>query len=1413
MLYTLDTKKNHITQNKRVVSNLSITPMHSNRTLQIMATGFPELAPSLQEISSTPASNLQAALSQISEAGQKKIKSGLGAELPAWLALDRAGNAQSFGRSLAGLVRPLEASAPQAALGIYQWASTNLSDSPKWQQHFSQRLAVLEGRAGVLPRIPVLLDTFAQQATDPVMIGSFVVAGSVAGLVRTSASHYLTHHGAQAWMRSGMGRQVLAGLPAFGAEVPAFVGAGRILEWGRQGFDHRVLQAPLGPELVGAGMFLGSLKMAGFLTGQIMRNANPAGWGFRSVQGAGTVAGIYGGQRLEEQYLGHPTTDEAMRWVHALNTYIQLQVGGRIAHVLTGIGPAIPQPDSLSPVRIRNQNLSIDLWGGWELAGAGMAGSVSPAREVKGVSVEMGPQRVFSKMTLPPGSGATRTVPTKGTKELRPVQIQEGEGIGEVLFSIMGEGSGLMFSPESSVNGLQPWRRIQLRAQQMGIKIRFGKDAYSDPISRPGELDRIFRNHGEPILLFDQLLQILPDSVLRHSHLKVIRLRTEPDGGGFLSSYRDNHMYLFADAFEGSPREMVAGVLQALGKANAGRYFLRPEESKEFGKPAQKPAEQGDAAIHPIVREQMHRAHQTLVEQDALYGLNIGEGELVRMGFQSNSLAEFMADLHVAYVAAGPQLRGHIRSYQEGSAVREAWEFVYEEISQRLFKGNEYAYRGVHELAVEFDHVRMEGYEVTFESGNQKGGKLVYASESSQPPGFIGDRAFTVDAILPDGTIMMTNAAGKTLLAKGVGGLKHSFVAGDQVVLIARIAGGSPGRNPLRDRRKGFKKKPDLALRQNIPGLTRQRARELIAKFERGYVIDDLPSQGPTLMEPRPGTITYREISVLPERELQFYQQWARENEGKVPASPPPPPLAGEDGGARDAPEIRPALPPTVVQKRRSHPPVALPPPPPPVRRNSRDSFLRDLPDLPPVPPPRGATPSLPARRRGEPPPLQLQGEGSEPPENHHGNFARALLASYKAGLVPELPGRKTSAQLYLAALKRGSVGELPANPQFLQEKKSYFYEVVQVEGSGNRRRGKLVFPESQGPRREPNREDARNKRSYKVEMIDPKGELLLESTTGENIVVRGIRRKGRLPHPFAVGDTVILISPIAGGAPGKGEGRPKRMRRGTIAQRYREISGLSFAQAVFLEGQFKQGYAVEDVGEGQLMLVRLRKGTETYEDPRPATPTDLAFYNLWLHYGGKAPPKPLGPPPPLSEPPDGLPALPGFLGTFEGGFDLPAPPRRKPKRSPQFEMRLFIRRSAEALLDLHRSGLRKVSGVHVVEAERYLNLLRDPQGKEVPLEQIFMEGLRDYTYPISWVRDGNLIRGRLALASSLEVDGKLPAKYEARKCKVLRSNRVGQIELEYGGGKVQVVRGSVQVEDRVLKHPFARGDELILLP
>src|SRR5262249_13513460 len=98
----------------------------------------------------------------------------------------------------------------------------------------------------------------------------------------------------------------------------------------------------------------------------------------------------------------------------------------------------------------------------------------------------------------------------------------------------------------------------------------------------------------------------------------------------------------------------------------------------------------GDAAIPLAVRKDMQEAHDILAKQKAFFSVDWAEGGKTRLLKLSEDSEEFLADLHIAYVAAGPSLRAHIRSLPEGSPERAAWDFIYSELRDRVFGGLEY---------------------------------------------------------------------------------------------------------------------------------------------------------------------------------------------------------------------------------------------------------------------------------------------------------------------------------------------------------------------------------------------------------------------------------------------------------------------------------------------------------------------------------------------------------------------------------------------------------------------------------------------------------------------------------------------------------------------------------------------------
>jgi hypothetical protein len=73
-----------------------------------------------------------------------------------------------------------------------------------------------------------------------------------------------------------------------------------------------------------------------------------------------------------------------------------------------------------------------------------------------------------------------------------------------------------------------------------------------------------------------------------------------------------------------------------------------------------------------------------------LIGLDIMGGTGYRRNYQQ-SFGEFLAEMHVVYVCAGPQLREKIGLCPAGSRERKAWDYVYSVLRDEVFDGREYA--------------------------------------------------------------------------------------------------------------------------------------------------------------------------------------------------------------------------------------------------------------------------------------------------------------------------------------------------------------------------------------------------------------------------------------------------------------------------------------------------------------------------------------------------------------------------------------------------------------------------------------------------------------------------------------------------------------------------------------------------
>ncbi|HKX13117.1 MAG TPA: hypothetical protein VJP40_08195, partial [bacterium] len=154
-------------------------------------------------------------------------------------------------------------------------------------------------------------------------------------------------------------------------------------------------------------------------------------------------------------------------------------------------------------------------------------------------------------------------------------------------------------------------------------------------------------------------------------------LNVPRQGPGLLSSYDPNTgtAYLYSGSFDGSRHYLSALFFHELGHSTAERYDTQS----------------GDSSIPLAVRKQMHAAHRTLAGGKAMLGLDWAYGSKDRAKYQ-DSFSEFLAEMNLMYVTAGPKLRKHIESFPEGSPQREAWNFVYAEMRDRIFQGREYDY-------------------------------------------------------------------------------------------------------------------------------------------------------------------------------------------------------------------------------------------------------------------------------------------------------------------------------------------------------------------------------------------------------------------------------------------------------------------------------------------------------------------------------------------------------------------------------------------------------------------------------------------------------------------------------------------------------------------------------------------------
>lgn len=228
--------------------------------------------------------------------------------------------------------------------------------------------------------------------------------------------------------------------------------------------------------------------------------------------------------------------------------------------------------------------------------------------------------------------------------------------------------------------GVKAWKALDARAKELGIKLYEGSDATEAPL-RGKALEEFVRKNGGQIGQLKELLDLLPASFYGEGRIKRIFLKSPRQEDAHFSAFdaANGSLYLYSGAFNGSRRNMAALFLHEAGHSNAVRYRMSGE---------------GDPQIPWEVRREVAAHHKTLSEMGAHFGLDWAGGKAERLRLQGENLEEFLSELQLAYVTAGPQLRAHIRSFPEGSAQRQAWDYLYTELSGRVFGGMEYDYPG-----------------------------------------------------------------------------------------------------------------------------------------------------------------------------------------------------------------------------------------------------------------------------------------------------------------------------------------------------------------------------------------------------------------------------------------------------------------------------------------------------------------------------------------------------------------------------------------------------------------------------------------------------------------------------------------------------------------------------------------------
>ncbi|MDO8519257.1 MAG: FHA domain-containing protein, partial [Deltaproteobacteria bacterium] len=236
--------------------------------------------------------------------------------------------------------------------------------------------------------------------------------------------------------------------------------------------------------------------------------------------------------------------------------------------------------------------------------------------------------------------------------------------------------TGLMRNDADSETATrESWDRFTAYARGRGIEMK-SESRYGNaiPIS------------VQQMAYIESILRLLPDSFLQTSYLKGVVLGASRGSAAMGSEFDQGRVKLFSGALAGPRRNLLGYLVHELGHSTAERYALNIDENRYGSHQAAMPP---DSSISQAVRQKMHDSFNAI--QRHVFALNWGYGD--RTEYTSGSFNEFLAELHLVYVAAGPALRAHIeklKSDPQTADIGKSYEFIYEEMKNRIFNGREY---------------------------------------------------------------------------------------------------------------------------------------------------------------------------------------------------------------------------------------------------------------------------------------------------------------------------------------------------------------------------------------------------------------------------------------------------------------------------------------------------------------------------------------------------------------------------------------------------------------------------------------------------------------------------------------------------------------------------------------------------